>query len=87
MVIASGCATLQVADFDRAISFYTETLELRLIVRFGDEWACLDAGEGMLIGLIPCSQGNKTGHLSRPVCVRAIRLRCREPPPAGNRRR
>jgi uncharacterized protein (TIGR00369 family) len=61
MAIASGCATLQVADFDRAISFYTETLGLKLIVRFGDEWACLDAGEGMLIGLIPCSESKETG--------------------------
>jgi uncharacterized protein (TIGR00369 family) len=61
MTIASGCATLQVADFERAISFYTETLGLKLIVRFGDEWACMDAGEGMLIGLIPCSEGQETG--------------------------
>jgi uncharacterized protein (TIGR00369 family) len=61
MAIASGCATLQVADFDRAISFYTETLGLKLIVRFGDEWACMDAGEGMLIGLIPRSAGPNTG--------------------------
>jgi uncharacterized protein (TIGR00369 family) len=61
MAITSGCATLQVADFDRAISFYTETLGLKLIVRFGDEWACMDAGEGMLIGLIPCSEGQPTG--------------------------
>ncbi len=61
MAITSGCATLQVADFDRAISFYSETLGLKLIVRFGDEWACMDAGEGMLIGLIPCSGSKETG--------------------------
>ena len=68
MAIASGCATLQVADFDRAISFYTETLGLKLIVRFGDDWACMDAGEGMLIGLIPCSEGQETG-ISVGLCV------------------
>jgi uncharacterized protein (TIGR00369 family) len=61
MAITSGCATLQVADFDRAISFYTETLGLKLIVRFGDEWACMDAGEGMLIGLVSYAEGQEKG--------------------------
>src|ERR1700691_3764584 len=61
MAITSGCATLQVADFDRAISFYTETLGLNLIVRFGDEWACMDAGEGMLIGLVSYAEGQEKG--------------------------
>jgi uncharacterized protein (TIGR00369 family) len=61
MAITSGCATLQVANFDRAISFYTETLGLKLIVRFGDEWACMEGGGGMLIGLIPCAEGQEKG--------------------------
>jgi len=68
MTITSGCATLQVADFDRAISFYTETLGLKLIVRFGDEWACMEAGEGMFIGLTPGSEGQETG-TSVGLCV------------------
>jgi uncharacterized protein (TIGR00369 family) len=68
MTITSGCATLQVADFDRAISFYTETLGLKLIVRFGDEWACMEAGEGMFIGLIPCAEGQETS-MSVGLCV------------------
>jgi uncharacterized protein (TIGR00369 family) len=68
MAITSGCATLQVADFDRAISFYTETLGLKLIVRFGDEWACMEAGEGIFIGLTPCSEGQETG-MSVGLCV------------------
>jgi uncharacterized protein (TIGR00369 family) len=68
MVTAGGCATLQVADFDRAISFYTETLGLKLIMRFGAEWACLDAGEGMLIGLVPQSDDQDQG-MSVGLCV------------------
>jgi catechol 2,3-dioxygenase-like lactoylglutathione lyase family enzyme len=78
MVIAGGCATLPVADFDRAIGFYTETLGLTLIVRFGDEWACLDAGEGMLIGLIPSSDDQDNG---------TVRIGGRRPPSARSLRR
>lgn len=33
-----------VSDMDRAIAFYTQALELRLVRRHGDEWAELDAG-------------------------------------------
>jgi uncharacterized protein (TIGR00369 family) len=47
-----------VANFDRSIRFYTEALGLTLVIRFGDEWACLDAGNGMLVGLIPRSEGD-----------------------------
>jgi uncharacterized protein (TIGR00369 family) len=55
--LRGGCPTLPVADFDRAVAFYTETLGLTLLVRFGDEWACLDAGDGLLVGLVPRRKG------------------------------
>jgi uncharacterized protein (TIGR00369 family) len=55
--LRGGCPTLPVADFDRAVAFFTETLGLTLLVRLGDEWACLDAGDGLLIGLVPRRKG------------------------------
>jgi uncharacterized protein (TIGR00369 family) len=55
-MIEGGCATLAVSDFDKAIEFYTETLGLTLNMRFGNEWAVIDGGGGLLVGLIPKSE-------------------------------
>jgi catechol 2,3-dioxygenase-like lactoylglutathione lyase family enzyme len=49
-----GNATLYVSDMDRAVAFYTETLELTLENRYGDSWASIDAG-GMSLGLHPAA--------------------------------
>lgn len=40
-------------NFDKAIEFYTKTLGLTLNMRFGNEWAVIDGGGGLLVGLIP----------------------------------
>ncbi len=45
-----GLVTIMVADFDRAVRFYTETLGLALKMRAGDGWAEVDA-PGVHIGL------------------------------------
>lgn len=42
--------TIMVADMDRAVRFYTETLGLSLKVRMGNGWAEIQA-PGLLIGL------------------------------------
>ena len=47
-----GMATIYVTDMDRAVRFYTETLDLKLQHRAGDYFATIDAG-GFLIGLHP----------------------------------
>jgi uncharacterized protein (TIGR00369 family) len=52
-VISGGCATLAVSNFKEAIDFYTDILGLKLNMRFGDQWAVLDGGGGLLIALIP----------------------------------
>ena len=44
--------TLTVADLDRSVRFYTETLGLPLGERFGDHWASVSA-PGVQIGLHP----------------------------------
>lgn len=54
--IFGGNASIYVTDMERAIAFYTGPLGLPLRVRVGTEWAELDAGKGLVIGL----------HLARP---------------------
>lgn len=44
--------TLMVADMDRAVRFYTESLGLALTFRSGDHWAMVE-GPGLTIALHP----------------------------------
>jgi predicted enzyme related to lactoylglutathione lyase len=55
MMITGGNATVYVSNMDAAIRFYSETLGLRLTNRFGDRWATVDTGRGLLIGIHPAS--------------------------------
>lgn len=54
-MISGGNVTIFVSNMDAAIEFYTQTLGLKLINRFGDFWATVDAGRGLVIGLHPPS--------------------------------
>ena len=54
-MISGGNATVFVSNMDRAVEFYTRTLGLKLTNRFGDQWATIDAGKGLTIGLHPAS--------------------------------
>jgi predicted enzyme related to lactoylglutathione lyase len=54
-MIASGNATIFVSNMDRAVQFYTEVLGLKLTNRFGNDWATVEAGKGLTIGLHPAS--------------------------------
>ncbi len=55
-MIEGGTPTIYVSNMDRAVDFYTEVLGLRLVSRYGDEWASVDAGKGMTIGLHPAAE-------------------------------
>ncbi len=55
-MIEGGGPTIYVSDMDRAVEFYTAVLGLRLESRYGDEWASVDAGKGMTIGLHPATE-------------------------------
>jgi catechol 2,3-dioxygenase-like lactoylglutathione lyase family enzyme len=52
-MIHGGNATIYVSDMDRAVEFYTRTLGLKLENRYGNEWASIDAGGGLKLGLHP----------------------------------
>jgi catechol 2,3-dioxygenase-like lactoylglutathione lyase family enzyme len=55
-MINGGNATVMVSDMDRAVGFYTETLGLELVRRFGNHWAEVKAGDSLVIGLHPQSE-------------------------------
>jgi predicted enzyme related to lactoylglutathione lyase len=54
-MISGGNATVFVSNMDSAVQFYTEVLGLKLTNRFGNNWATVDAGKGLTIGLHPAS--------------------------------
>lgn len=60
-MFSSGNVTVQVANMDRAVKFYTETLALKLAYRFGDHWASVELGKGLTIGLHPRSAQTPSG--------------------------
>ncbi len=55
VMINGGSPTIYVSDLDRSVRFYTDTLGLSLQYRAGDEFAMIDAGGGMMVGLHPAS--------------------------------
>jgi uncharacterized protein (TIGR00369 family) len=56
-----GCARFGVSDLSAAIRFYVDVLGLTLAIRVGDEWAAVDAGGGLIIGLAPRTEGEAPG--------------------------
>lgn len=50
-LIEGGNATIYVSDMDAALAFYTEVLGLALSSRSGEDWATVDAGGGLSLGL------------------------------------
>ena len=60
-MFSGGNVTVYVSNMDRAIKFYSETLGLKLAYRFGEDWASIDAGTGLTIGLHPDSAGFPAG--------------------------
>ena len=66
-VIGGATPTISIADMDRAVAFYTETLGLRLAMRFGDHYAAIDTGNGCRLGLHPASEHAPTP--GTPGCI------------------
>jgi catechol 2,3-dioxygenase-like lactoylglutathione lyase family enzyme len=56
-----GIVTVFVTDMDRSVRFYTEQLGLKLLQRYQNHFATIDAGHGLTIGLHPASAVSPTG--------------------------
>ncbi|WP_207099029.1 VOC family protein [Rhizobium ruizarguesonis] len=56
---SGGNASIYVTDIDRAVEFYTTKLGFPLKVRVGTEWAEIDAGKGLVLG-IHCARPPET---------------------------
>jgi catechol 2,3-dioxygenase-like lactoylglutathione lyase family enzyme len=54
-MFAGGLVTVFVTDMDRSVRFYTEQLGLKLLQRYGNEFATVDGGHGLTIGLHPAA--------------------------------
>jgi catechol 2,3-dioxygenase-like lactoylglutathione lyase family enzyme len=52
-MISGITATVFVSNMDRAVDFYSKTLEMKLAGRWGDHYASIDIGRGAAIGLHP----------------------------------
>jgi catechol 2,3-dioxygenase-like lactoylglutathione lyase family enzyme len=50
-ISTGGVVTVFVSNMDRSVQFYTQSLGLKLVERYGDRWATIDAGPGLNIGL------------------------------------
>lgn len=60
-LIDGGNATIMVSDMDASVAFYTEMLGLRLVHRAGPDWAMIDAGGGLSLGLHKAGHGPGAG--------------------------
>ena len=54
-MISGGNITVMVSNMDASVRFYTEVMGMKLTNRFGDHWATVEAGRGLIIGLHPAS--------------------------------
>ncbi|HTV55099.1 MAG TPA: VOC family protein [Terriglobia bacterium] len=59
-MISGGNVTVFVSNMDTAVQFYSEVLGLKLANRFGNDWATVEAGKGLTIGLNPASPKSPT---------------------------
>ena len=60
-MISGGNATVYVSNMDTAVRFYSEILGLKLTNRFGNDWATVQAGTTLVIGLTWLARYRKPG--------------------------
>ncbi len=71
-MITGGIVTVFVNHMDRAVRFYSETLGMKLMYRFGNQWASIEAGGGLIIGLHPASELSPAGRKGSTVIGLAL---------------
>src|SRR5438128_3374817 len=81
-----GVLTVYVSDMDRAVRFYTDALGFKLVERYGNNWASIDGGPGLAIGLHPATAEIAAGrqgsiaiglYLERPIDQAVVDLKKR----------
>lgn len=60
-MFAGGIVTVFVTDMDRSVRFYTEQLGLKLLQRYENQFATIDGGHGLTIGLHPSVSASPAG--------------------------
>jgi catechol 2,3-dioxygenase-like lactoylglutathione lyase family enzyme len=59
-MFAGGIVTVFVTDMERSVKFYTEQLGLKLLQRYQNQFAIVDGGHGLTIGLHPAASSSPT---------------------------
>lgn len=59
-MLKGGVTIIYVSDMDRAVTFYADTLGLKVTYRAGDDYCGLDAGDGCKVGLHPAGEHSPT---------------------------
>ena len=67
-------ATIYVSDMNRAVALYAKTLGLPLAGRWGDEYAAIDLGKGIAVGLHPAQSPHSPKPGSRGPCQRRLKM-------------
>ncbi|MFO0973200.1 MAG: VOC family protein [Phycisphaerae bacterium] len=75
-MFAGSQATIYVGDLDRAVKFYTQTLDMKLMFQAGPKFAQLEAPGGMQIGLHPA--GPKSPRPGVPGSIQ-VGIMCQQP--------
>jgi catechol 2,3-dioxygenase-like lactoylglutathione lyase family enzyme len=58
-----------VSEMERSVRFYTEQLGLKLLQRYGNEFAIVDGGHGLTIGLHPAAAASKAGDTKSGIAI------------------
>jgi len=68
-MFAGGIVTVFVSEMERSVRFYTEQLGLKLLQRYGNEFAIVDGGHGLTIGLHPAAVASKAGDTKSGIAI------------------
>ena len=68
-MFGGGIVTVFVTDMDRSVRFYTEQLGLRLLQRYGNDFATIDGGHGLTIGLHPVASASPGGRPKTGIAI------------------
>jgi catechol 2,3-dioxygenase-like lactoylglutathione lyase family enzyme len=68
-MFAGGIVTVFVTNMERSVRFYTEQLGLRLLQRYENQFAIVDGGNGLTIGLHPAASTSPAGNKKSGISI------------------